>query len=52
MIPEEVAEIAYMLREYYDAPSNSDPHEYSIDIAWKIHNLQQDYNKIHLEGSY
>lgn len=53
MIPEEVAQIAMLLRNRY--PSTEDPEEdfdYSITVAWEIHNLIKEYEKVHLEGSY
>jgi hypothetical protein len=52
MIPEEVAEIAYLLRECYPDNSSEQEFDYSVKVAWKIYNLWQTYEETRLKGNY
>ena len=48
MIPEEVAEIATLLRnEYYIGDDTDADFQHSISVAWKIYNIKQAYEKAH-----
>ena len=50
MIPEEVAEIATLLRNEYDEGDSDKAYHHSIDVAWKIYNLWQVYEDQRIKG--
>lgn len=53
MIPEEVAQIAYLLRERYGyAGAAEDEFDYSVQVAWEIYNMMNQYHEAHLKGIY
>lgn len=53
MIPEEVAEIASLLRNEYPLDIDStEEFNRSVSVAWKIYNLWQAYEETRLKGNY